>query len=209
MAQVITFVDYTPAPRYDATAWAEVEIQETDDPVAGTWTTIDTITLSPVDSDPTEPATRSFTTENASDTLELWYRLVFIDDTGDEQQPTAPIQNVAPATAYATVNELARVLKIRNPSDEQEAAMARILSAAAGEINSEIDLAADASLEGWQVALAAQVNLQRAAELWFLQEVPLGLAGIGSEVGASYLPRDSWAKYSYQLAPLKSQWGFA
>jgi hypothetical protein len=209
MAQVITFVDYTPAPRYDATAWAEVEIQETDDPVDGTWTTIDTITLSPVDADPTEPATRSFTTELASDTLELWYRLVFVDATGDEQQPTAPIQNVAPATAYATVNELARVLKIREPSDAQEAAMARILAAAAGEINAEIDLASDDALEGWQVALAAQVNLQRAAELWFAQEVPLGIAGLGSEFGTTHLARNSWDKHAYQLAPLKFQWGLA
>ena len=54
-----------------------------------------------------------------------------------------------------------------------------------------------------------QVNLQRAAELWFSQEVPLGVTGIGSEFGATHLARNSWDKYAYQLAHLKDQWGIA
>jgi hypothetical protein len=208
MSQVITFVDYTPAPRYDGNPWTEVDIEQATE-ADGTYTAIETIALDPVDADPADPATRSFTTEDASDTMGLWYRLVFRDATGDEFQATQPVQNLAVASAYASISELARILKIRVPSTEQEAAMSRVLAAAAGEINAEIDLAADVELEGWQVALAAQVNLQRAEELWHLQEVPLGLAGLGSEFGATHMARNSWDKHAYTLAPLKDQWGLA
>lgn len=111
--------------------------------------------------------------------------------------------------AYATVDELFRILKIRNPSAEQEAAGDRVLIAAAVEINAEIDLVTAGTLSTEQLALVAQVNLQRAAELWFLQEVPLGVSGIGSEFGTTHLARNSWDKYAYTLAPLKEQWGLA
>jgi hypothetical protein len=208
MAQVITFQWYRPIPRYDSIPWTQARIEESADP-DGPWTVIDTITLSPVDADPASPASRSFTTELADDAFDLWYQIVFLDGTGDESLPTDPVQNVAPPVTYATVEELARILKIRVPSDDQWLALQRALVAAAGEINQEIDLAANVDLEGWQLSLVAQVNLQRAAELWHLQEVPLGLAGIGSESGAAYLARNSWEKYAFQLAPLKSQWGLA
>lgn len=208
MAQVVTFVDYTPTPRFDATPWTDVEIQEgtTDD---GPWVTLETVTLSPVDADPENPATRSFTTELASDALDLWYRLLFIDGSGDEQQPSLPIQNVL-TPSYASANELARILKIRTPSDEQRAAMRRVLSAAAGEINAEIDLAATTFLTSWQVALAAEVNLERAVEHWRQQESPFGLIGLGGELGgAERTARDSWDRHAHKLAPLKGQWGLA
>jgi len=208
MAQVITFENYLPAARYDALAWTEVEIEEAVAAI-GPWTLIDTVALAPLDADPSNPAYRDITTELASDTAELWYRLIFKDATGDESQATQPIQNILPAVVYATVNELARILKIRTPSDEQQSALERVLFAAAGEINAEIDLPADTFLEGAEYALAAQVNLQRAAELWHLQEVPLGLAGLGSEFGTTHLARNSWDKYAYTLAPLKDQWGLA
>lgn len=112
--------------------------------------------------------------------------------------------------AYADTTELARLLKIRTPSDEQEAALDRVLEAAAGEIDSYIDLEADTVLaEAWQVALLEQVNLARAAELWKLEEVQFGVI-LGSEFsGAVHLARDSFAKHAITLAPLKAQWGFA
>lgn len=212
MTQVVSFVDYTPAARFDGDAWTEVDIEEADtddgDSVTGDWTVIETIALSPVDADPEQPATRSFTTTLAGDG-ELWYRLVFRDADGDEQQPTNPVQNVVPGPTYATVNELARVLTIRAPTEEQHAALARVLSAAAKEINSYLDLGDDDHLDSDGLQLAAQVNLQRASELWGLQEVPLGLAGIGSEFGTANLARNSWEKYAFTLAPLKRGYGIA
>lgn len=111
--------------------------------------------------------------------------------------------------AYADATELNRILKIRNASDDQIAAMDRMLDAATAEINAEIDLDADTVLDSEQTAIAEQVCLRRAAELWHLQEVPLGLTGIGSEFGATHLARNSWDKYAYDLAPLKNQWGLA
>jgi glutamate/tyrosine decarboxylase-like PLP-dependent enzyme len=111
--------------------------------------------------------------------------------------------------AYADSDELARILKIRNPSSDQTNAMERVLDAATAEIDAEIDLDADTALDSAQTAIAEQVCLQRAAELWHLTEVPLGIAGIGSDMGATHLARDSWAKYVPMLAPLKDQWGFA
>ena len=111
--------------------------------------------------------------------------------------------------AYAEATELARILKIRTPTDDQTAALERMLDMAAGEIDAELDLAADSTLSAAGLATVEQVNLQRAAELWFAQEVPLGVTGIGSETGATYLARDSWAKYTYLLAHLKDQRGFA
>ena len=83
---------------------------------------LETIPLSPVDADPESPATRSFTTTLAGDG-ELWYRLIFRDADGDEQQATLPVQNVIAGPTYSTVTELARTLQIRNPTDAQRDAM--------------------------------------------------------------------------------------
>lgn len=211
MAQVITFLAFRPIERYDATPWISARIEEaaTADAAEVDWTAIETITLSPVDADPAEPVYRNLTTELASDDADLWYRIVFVDATGDESLPTTPIQNTSSEVGlYATVTELARILKIRTPSDEQTSAMERVLLAAAGEINAEIDLDADTSLSGWQVALAEQVNLARAAELWKLEEVQFGVV-MGGEFGAVHLARNSWDKHAFTLAPLKQQWGLA
>jgi hypothetical protein len=208
---VITFENFQPTPRYDDLAWTEAIIQEaaTADALDADWTTIETIPLDPVDADPADPASRDFTTENASDTADLWYRIIFADANGDQLLPTVPVQNVTPITAYATVSELARILKIRTPSQEQTDAMERVLLTAAGEINSEIDLASDEGLSGWKVALAAEVNLERAVEHWRQQESPFGLIGLGPEMPAERTARDSWDRHAHKLAPLKSQWGIA
>lgn len=206
MTQVVTFERFVPVARYDGLPWTQVRIEEsaTED---GTFTEIETINLSPVDDDPTDPQARSFTTELAGDG-ELWYRIVFVDANGDESAPTDPIQNTDAIDAYATVPELARILKIRSPSTEQTYALGRVLIAAAGEINTEIDLAEGSELSGWQLELAAQVNLERAAELWKLQEVQFGVI-LGSEFGATHIARDTWAKHAITLHKLKEQFGFA
>lgn len=111
--------------------------------------------------------------------------------------------------AYAETTELLRILKIRNATDDQTAAAERVLEMAAGEIDAELDLAADSTLSAAGLATVEQVNLQRAAELWFAQEVPLGITGIGGEFGTTHLARNSWDKHAFQLAHLKDQWGLA
>jgi hypothetical protein len=206
VTQVVSFERYRPVARYDGLPWTQVRIEEaaTED---GTFTAIETIALSPVDSDPSDPQARSFTTELANDGA-LWYRIVFVDANGDESVATDPIQNTDVIDAYATVPELARILKIRTPTEDQNYAMGRVLLAAAGEINNEIDFTDVNDLAGWQLELAAQVNLERAAELWKLQEVQFGIV-LGSEFGPTRIARDTFAKHAITLGPLKQQQGFA
>lgn len=111
-------------------------------------------------------------------------------------------------TTYATVDELYPILKIREPTATQIAKAERVMLAAAGEIVRELDLDDDQELDGYGVAMAAQVNLSRAAELWKEEEVQFGL--MLSEVsGAAYIARDTWEKHAIKLATLKGQWGFA
>ena len=208
MSVIVSFEDFTPAARYDSVPWTSVEIEESGS-AGGSYTLIDTLALSPVDVDPANPAARDFTTSNGT-ADDQWYRVRFFDNNGDYSEYTTPVQNVQDdtyAVAYATPDELARILKIRTPSAEQTAAMTRVLTAAALEIDSELDRPSVFSSP--YPPLVVTVNLQRAAELWFLQEVPTGVVGLGSEFGATHLARDSWAKYSIVLAPLKDQWGFA
>lgn len=210
MAQVITFEDYKPAPRYDSLAWTEAELYE-GTTIDGTYTLIDTFTLDPVDADPENPAYRDFTTELADDAMDLWYYFVFKDASGDESQPTAPVQNTETEAfvSYGSVSELFRILKIRNPSAEQTVAAQRVLLASAATVNAEIDLAEGSTLSTPKMALATEVCLEYACDLWRMQEVQIGLVGIGSEVGATYVARDLWKKHAITLEYLKDQFGFA
>jgi hypothetical protein len=109
--------------------------------------------------------------------------------------------------AYAETTELFRILRIANPTDEQTAAAERKLDSATGEIDAEIDLADGTVLSVEQQAKLEDVCLRRAAELWALDNNALGV--LSSDLGPTYLARDSWAKYSIELAPIKGQWGFA
>lgn len=208
MTQVVTFEGYTPVARYDSLPWTQVRIEEsaTED---GTYAEVETINLSPVDSDPTDPAARNFTTELAGDG-ELWYRIVFVDANGDESAPTEPVQNVTDSVeVFASITELLAILGVRDPSTAQEEKAQRCLMAAALEIRKELDLAADQELDGFGAAVCAQVNLVRGAELWKEEEAQFGILGIGSDLGATYIAKDTWAKHAIKLAPLKGQWGFA
>ena len=147
------------------------------------------------------------------------YVLIFNDD-GTTYAPdhvsTRPVTVTSSApegdydgTTYATAEELLAILNVRNASAAQSTKADRVLLAAAGEINRELDLSDDQALDGFGVALASQVNLARAAELWKEEEIQFGILGIGSEIGTTYIARDTWDKHAIKLATLKGQWGFA
>lgn len=209
MAEVITFVDYTPPRRFDSVAWTDVRIEEALT-ATGAYTALETITFATPDPDPENPQARDFTTELGTD-VGLWYRVIFLDATGDESLPTTPIQNLESGStpvAYADVDELARILKIRTPTAEQTAALRRVLYAAAAEIDAEVDRTEPFTLP--YPALVVGVNLDRAADLWRHTESIPGITGLLGDEGGMVTPgRYSWERYAQRLAPLKGQWGLA
>jgi hypothetical protein len=198
---VVSFEGYTPTARYDNTAWTEVRIEEAT-AAEGPWTLIDTISLSPVDADPANPATRSFTTENAT-ADGLWYQLTFADATGDTLEPTFPVQNVASRPPYATVDELASLLRIK--ASDRRSALQRVLETAAFEIDQELDRVTPLASPP---ALVVEVNLERAVEHWQQGQSPFGILGLGGDVPMR-ASRESWDRHAHKLAPLKQQWGIA
>lgn len=208
MAVVVTLEDYRPTPRYDGTAWTEARIEEGTASV-GPWTLLETITLSPVDADPTNPAYRNFTTQLGTDE-ELWYRVVFVDADGDVGLPTVPVQNITDERPiYATVEELAAILRVSASS--QHDALRRVLEAAAQEIDDEVgaeDINGTETPYSNPPALAREVNLERAIEHWQQMKSPFGIVGLGDAV-ATYTARDTWDRHAHKLAPLKGSYGIA
>jgi len=117
---------------------------------------------------------------------------------------------VPTTVGYTTREELARILKIRAPSTEQNLALDRCLTTAQVEIDAEINLSATATpLTADQLELAAEVQLERAIEHWRQEESPFGLVGLGAEMGQLFTSKDTWDRHAYKLAPLKNQWGLA
>lgn len=113
MAFVVTFVDYLPPARFDGLFWTTVKIEESASS-SGPWTLIETKPF-PAYTNAAEPPSASFTTELA--TLQNgWYRLTFVDATGDVSQPTVPVHNADDTTiiAYApTVDQVGALLRAR------------------------------------------------------------------------------------------------
>ncbi len=208
MPYVVTLEDYRPSPRFDSLPWTQARIEE-GTTSSGPWTTLETIAISPVDADPANPAYRNFTTQLGT-APDLWYRVVFLDATGDLGLPTYAVQNsTSGRPIYATTTELARRLSVSETVEH--ATLRSCLEAAAQEIDSEIGTADINGLEipyGNPPALAHQVNLDRAVEHWTQMKNSFGLLEVG-DIGAVYTARDSWDRHAHKLAPLKGKWAMA
>ena len=204
MSVVVTFEDYLPAARFDDIPWTKVLVEEAA-AFDGPYVQIDEITFAQVDADPANPASRSFTTANGT-ADGYWYRVIFADASNSTLEPSYPILNSTAAAPYATVEELAAILKVKASTRGFE--LRRVLETAAAEINAEIGTAA-MPLTGWQVSLATEVNLERAVEHWRQMESPFGWIGLGQEAGPARIALDSWNQHANKLAPLKASWGFA
>jgi hypothetical protein len=116
--RVITFEGYIPSPRYDGTPWTQAQVEE-GSTAEGPWSIIDTIILPSPDTDPANPAERAFTTHNAV-LNDGWYRVTFFDQTGNEGQPTFPVQFVQEeATPFMpTTNDVAQLLRVRTKNTQ-------------------------------------------------------------------------------------------
>lgn len=126
MAYVISFYGYEPNARYDGQPWTTVKIEESTSKT-GPWTLIDTKTLSPVDTDPTNPVPRSFTT-NAGTLMSGWYRISFVDGAANVEYTDPVYHGIAPTT-LATVGDVKRLMRLGNITAEQEAQMQEALEA--------------------------------------------------------------------------------
>jgi hypothetical protein len=214
MSQIVSFEDYTPPARFDAIAWTEVRIEQSDTTTlsdATIWTQIDVIALTPLDPDPSDPLSRSFTTNQASDTPNLWYRVIFADAGNNTSLPSVPVENLeSPVAAYATVSDLFRVLKVRTPTADQREAAQGDLDTATLEINAEIDWASDhlpATAE--ELELFKGVCIDRAADLWRHRESAPGILGVVDEAVPTSFGRYSWERYAQRLSTAKARWGVA
>lgn len=114
-----SFIGYRPPVRYDGDPWTQVRVQESATE-GGAYTTIDTLALTPVDADPTTPALRNVTTDDA--TLESgWFRLVFLDAGGQASPATDPVLSPGSADGYPTRDALlaaSSVLELTDATDD-------------------------------------------------------------------------------------------
>jgi hypothetical protein len=101
---------FTPIERGDGIPWSQARIEEAMAP-AGPWTLIDTLALTPPDSNPADPQERRLTTSNA--TLPAgWYRVTFADAMGITEAPSEPVYS-GDADISPTVEEVGGLMHAR------------------------------------------------------------------------------------------------
>lgn len=139
----VTLEPLTPPPH--TSAWAQAKIDEA--PVAtGPWATIDTQTLSPADTDPSNPQSRTLTTTLATQT-NGWYRVTWIDASTGAAGPTDPQQNTAGENpgGRPTVYEVASLIRARTKvrGGNEAGTFTAQTRPTAGEVEEMIDQALD------------------------------------------------------------------
>jgi hypothetical protein len=112
--------------------------------------------------------------------------------------------------AYVDIAELQRVLQKPSPTTDETTAMQRDLDVAAREI--DWDLSIDpvenpAPATGTpEYGLLADVNLDRAVELWATHQRPFGAQPGGPDMMPLVSPRDTWFRHHLRLNPLRTQY---
>jgi hypothetical protein len=115
MPRVVELADFRPSPRHDGQEWTSVRIEETDDPVGGEWTEVETVALDPLDEDPKKPGLRSFTTAVGE---KDWYRLVFL--AGDGESEPSPFAAWKAPQFRPVVDEVGAILRARTYANASE-----------------------------------------------------------------------------------------
>jgi hypothetical protein len=161
MTYTRTFEGYAPPKRYDGLPFVSVTIREAS-AAAGPYTTIDTKALSPIDANPATPATRNFTTDDAT-LPNGWYLIVWTDGAGAtfDSEPVAAGLG-ASATAVETLREMTGVGETEYSiddvtywtDDQLSAVLLRHTTVADDETVIDFDGAAADVLEAWSARLA-------------------------------------------------------
>jgi len=130
MTQVVSFESYQPPARFDAIPWNGARVQE-GETSTGPWTQIDQLTLTPLDDDPSNPVSRNLTTQLGT-ADRLWYRLVWIDGSGNQSAPTQPVQNIDDTNLYVTYEEFVSAASLNGQRYADHEINAAIAAASSG-----------------------------------------------------------------------------
>jgi hypothetical protein len=138
MGYVVTIRDIYPPVRSDNNPWTGAKIQESADSLA--WTLIDSVALTPLDTDPANPRARTLTTEQA--TLERgFYRVQFFDATNDTSSWSEVMENAALVAWAPSVREIAAIMRARtkNANGDEVGTFDETTRPTAAEVEVEIE----------------------------------------------------------------------
>jgi hypothetical protein len=105
---------------------------------------------------------------------------------------------------YVDVSELQRVLAKPAPTAAELDAMNRVLEAAAHEIDWDLGYTVETPAPSPTPAILANVNLNRAEELWRFNFSTVGILTIGPDPTPIVTPRDTWYRHHLMLNPLRT-----
>lgn len=157
---VVSLTDIVPPARYDGTPWTTATVGEGATAV-GTFTTIATTTLSPVDGDPSQPQSRNLTVTTATLT-NGFYVLTFSDAIGNTSQPSSAIQNVE--TAFdgiaPTVAELGAFMRARTVAANTGGTELGTFTAATRPTAEEAELALEQAVDMVLMAVGSEIPVR-------------------------------------------------
>ena len=141
MAFTRSFEGFKPPRRFDSVPFVSVEIREAASE-SGTYSTIETVALSPVDTDPANPASRNFTTDEAVEAVG-WYVIRWVDGGGAVSDSVPVRYGMVGADAFATIEDVSMRLG-RDLGEAEEGTVGLLLELASAAIRAAID-----KPEGW------------------------------------------------------------
>lgn len=136
MAFTRSFEGFKPPRRFDSVPFVSVEIREAASE-SGTYSTIETVALSPVDTDPANPASRNFTTDEAVEAVG-WYVIRWVDG-GGAFSDSVPVRfGATGANDFASVEDVAtRLGRVLTGTEEDTVGL--LLGLASAAIRAAVD----------------------------------------------------------------------
>ena len=136
MAFTRSFEGFKPPRRFDSVPFVSVEIREAASE-SGTYSTIETVALSPVDTDPANPASRNFTTDEAVEAVG-WYVIRWVGG-GGAFSDSVPVRfGATGANDFASVEDVAtRLGRVLTGTEEDTVGL--LLGLASAAIRAAVD----------------------------------------------------------------------